>query len=269
MVIAGPCSINEQNKTELEEIINQYANGIRVVGLKSRTNLSNKTQDMGIDYPTYIENRNIFLKDGHTKNLEIYPSIEIANNIVSKYPNIIIATEIIDPHLQLPVWEKNFKGKLFIWNPSINQSGHNISIMSQYLKRNKDWYMGIKNGKWIGNTGLSTWLGLTTYLDREIKERVYLIHRGFDIKRNLFNNKYRNVPNHKIAQRIKEKTGLKLLFDPSHTMGPKLKNNIVKESKRALESTLYDGLLIEVGESYTDRDQHISIEEFKLLTKQS
>lgn len=265
MIIAGPCSINKNNIEQLEEIIKCKVDGIRFVGLKSRTSYSSNKEEIGIDNDIYQENKNILLSTRSFNQLKIYPSINIANDISKKYPKIIICTEIIDPLLQLPVWEKYFKGNLFIWNPSVNQLGFNIQTMSEYLLRNESWFMGIKNGKWLGKSGLNTWEGLTTYITgvEKIKHRIYLIHRGFDLERNISNNRYRNIPKHNLAKEISKKTGLKLLFDPSHSLGKKLRGNIVKESIKIMKDKEYSGLLIEVGHSNTDTHQHITIQKLK------
>jgi hypothetical protein len=269
-IIAGPCSITK--KEDILNLLTLDIQGVRIVGLKSRSKYSEDNHEMGIDLPVYLENKRILIQEGSNKNFKIYPSIEIANEIHKEYPHILISTEIVDPLIQLPVWEKYYNGKLLIWNPSINQLGWSIHTMSEYLKRNNLWNIGIKNGKWIGKTGKDTWKNLISYIKilNIDNERIYLIHRGFDINRNIFNNKYRNVPKHNLAFQLKKELGIKLLFDTSHSLGKDMRNNIVKTSidclkKKINNEYIYDGLLLEVGESYTDTDQHIKKEELQKI----
>lgn len=71
--------------------------------------------------------------------------------------------------------------------------------------------------------------------------------------------------------RVKKSTGCLLFFDPSHSLGPKMKEKIVPETIKAMKlkinekEYLYDGILIEVGKSETDSEQHISIDDLKYL----
>ena len=58
-----------------------------------------------------------------------------------------------------------------------------------------------------------------------------------------------------------------MLFDPSHSYGPKLRAKIVEGTIEAMKikldngDWLYDGILLEVGTSTTDTEQHIAINE--------
>ena len=62
-IIAGPCSVNKNNIEELFEIANirikdkgkRAVWGVRFVGLKSRTYMSNKTVEMGMDFEEYLD----------------------------------------------------------------------------------------------------------------------------------------------------------------------------------------------------------------------
>lgn len=287
-IIAGPCSISEENQGQLFEIAELTVPvgatrkraiwGVRVVGLKSRTALSSTGAGMGIDFPAYERNLERFLQGASVHELEIPPSVSIAKTIVEK-TGVIAATEIVDPLMQLPPYEREVpKGSLFVWNPAVNQLGHAARVMGMYAARN-GWYHGFKNGKWLGDVpaeGGSTmersWAGLTSYalegMTGADKNRAVLIHRGVDIAGK---GEYRNVPVHEAAIRVKESLGMKLFFDPSHTHGPSLKHRIVEETLAALTRTtssgayVYDGLLLEVGDSVTDTEQHITIEELREL----
>lgn len=286
-VIAGPCSVDYQNIEDIYKIseikvknsqgkLKKAIFGTRVVGLKSRTIYEEKIEAMGIDFEIYKKNFEKIITGDF--NLEVYPSVKIAKEIIEK-TNLIVATEIMDPYLQLLVYEKYLpKNKVLIWNPAVNQLGWPVKIMGEFCLKNS-WYLGLKNPKWLGEEKANitsmekTWLGLIHYsgmLKEDKIEKLFLIHRGVDISGK---KQYRNLPVHEAARRIKISTGAKILFDPSHTHGPKLKNKIVDETIKAAkmmideENYLYDGILIEVGRSKTDTHQHITIEELQYLSE--
>jgi hypothetical protein len=119
-------------------------------------------------------------------------------------------------------------------------------------------------------TAEKTWEGLVHYSGLE-KERIVLIHRGVDIAEK---RDYRNYPVHNLAMRIKQHTGCLLFFDPSHSHGPKMREKILPATIKAMKmkiddkNYLYDGILIEAGNSETDTEQHITIKELKILCKE-
>jgi 3-deoxy-D-arabino-heptulosonate 7-phosphate (DAHP) synthase len=293
-IIAGPCSVDENNLREIYqiaqiEVINRQKKkqraiaGTRVVGLKSRTQLNHSTENMGIDYPIVKENLQLLAKGKSIYDLKTPPSVEIAETI-AKNTGMFVASEIMMPSVQLPLYEGRLgPGQFMPWNPSVNQLGWTIFEMANFVRRNK-WLIGIKNGKWLGEkidvadsddfTGQTTmeqtWIGLTNYIgDNDgISERLVLIHRGVDVSEK---GDYRNIPVHHLAKRVKAQTGAKLYFDPSHSYGPKMKEEIVPAVLQAMrlkineETYLYDGILIEAGTSRTDVEQHISIDELRVL----
>ncbi len=285
-IIAGPCSIDQKNIKEIYQLANLKLNnnyilmGTRVVGLKSRTQLSHDGNGMGIDYQTILQNQNILDKGGKITDLLTPPSIKLAQEIQKK-TDLLVATEIMLPILQIPQMLNKLKShKVLLWNPSVNQLGWQIKQMSKYANQQK-WYIGIKNGKWVGaqiektnqinynkqTTLEKTWTGLVSYSH---PAQTILIHRGVDVPEKKL---HRNLPIHQIASRVKQHTKCKLFFDPSHIYGPKLKHIIVTETIKAMQikinnQYLYDGILIEVGTSQTDTEQHISLVEFKNLIEQ-
>ncbi|OGK35852.1 hypothetical protein A3A93_01205 [Candidatus Roizmanbacteria bacterium RIFCSPLOWO2_01_FULL_38_12] len=290
-IIAGPCSIDDNNINEIMEIAKitirnrsgkkqKAVAGTRVVGLKSRTELDMSGKGMGMDFEVYKKNMEILLKGGTLSDFKVLPSAYIAEKLVEK-TGLMIATEVMNPIIQLPSYEKRIPHrKLLPWNPAVNQLGWQIEQTVAFAKRN-GWHIGIKNGKWIGDhihtsntdeylgktTMEKTWAGLVKYATG-IDGDVILIHRGVDVpgKEN-----FRNAPVHAIAKRVKKDTKVKLFFDPSHTYGPKLRDHIVdaviEAMKMKIEKNefLYDGVLIETGTSSTDTDQHITIAELQLL----
>lgn len=286
LIIAGPCSIDDHNIKEIYAIADIEAAGkraiagTRVVGLKSRTALDPAGEGMGIDYPAYVQNLQILSSGGSTKDFILPPSVTKAQTI-AKDTNMLIATEIMEPFLQMPHYVGLIPAdKLLPWNPAVNQLGWPLMTMAKYCIEN-DWHLGIKNPKWVGEhvqladqadypshtTMEKTWAGLAAYANGLNGHR-YLIMRGVDVpdKEN-----YRNLPVHQIAARTKVASGAKLLFDPSHAYGPKMREHIVDAVINAMHlkmsdgTYLYDGMLIETGTSTTDTEQHISIAELKDL----
>ncbi len=281
-IIAGPCSINEDNFHELfhlasMEVANRNGkaqraiSGIRVVGLKSRTNYTPDGKDLGIDYAHYLHNLSVYQQGGSIKDLVMMPGIEMAKQVADE-TGLLVATEIVSPLIQVPLYERLLKNNdMLLWNPAVLQIGWHFMEMAQFIT-NTNWKLGLKNPKWQGkqkydatsHTELSSmekaWLGLSSYV-AGFKERIVFIHRGVSIADS---GMYRNMPLHESAKKIKQITGAKIYFDPSHSFGPKLRDKIVDGTIDAMKMTfgedeyLYDGILIEAGTSRTDSEQHIT-----------
>lgn len=257
-IIAGPCSIDQDNIKEALEIAKLPVYGVRCVGLKSTTSMGNG-RFVGID------------EEAYEKQGEKLPSVEMAKEIekLGKVP----AMEIMNPDRQLPHYD-SFE-RLFIWSPAVNTLGWNIRAMSDYCK--PGWIIGVKNGKWDGDIEMlqegtpltnmeKTWLNAKTFSKTE---NLVYIQRGVDMPNK---GNFRYVPDHQSAIRIKKVSGKEVWFDPSHSFGEKFRDKLValttrEISKKNVETGeyVYDGLLIEVGTSKTDTNQHITIEELKKL----
>lgn len=290
-IIAGPCSITEDN---VSEIINEIASikthegvpgiyGTRVVGLKSRTSLALDGAGMGLDYP--VIKRALRLPATERDLLEL-PTVSIMEEIVQT-TGLMVATEIMLPHIQLPFYQNSsiLNGNLMVWNPSVNQLGWSVLETSAFVNRN-NWKMGIKHGKflgkehsdiadnpdYIGETTLEkTWKGLATSYSQISQANPILIHRGVDVPRE---GLHRSLPVHNVAKRVKLAVqGSKMYFDPSHSFGPDLRDKIVDETIKAMklklnDGFLYDGILIEAGTSPSDTEQHITISELQYLVNE-
>lgn len=290
-IIAGPCSITPVNT---EEIIDDIANiktpdeqraiyGTRVVGLKSRTSLDLSGNGMGID--SQVIQKAMRLPATERMKLTI-PSVELAETIV-KETGLLISTEIMIPHIQLPYWETKevLKNKVMIWNPAVEQLGWNMLELSDFARRN-GWSVGIKHGKFLGKDPLEVanhpdyqgetslekvLLGLTTYV-QNIQGDLVVIHRGVDVPGR---GEYRNALTHEIMKRIKPRLpeNAKLYFDPTHSIGPVMRHKIVDEIMESMKMKvgsefLYDGILMEAGStSPVDIGEHVTIEELRSLVK--
>lgn len=288
-IIAGPCSVSNDNVHQLFQIANisivNRANkiqkaiwGLRVVGLKSRTSMNSAGEGMGMDFHEYVHNASLVTSINRTGGLKMFPSVEIAHRIV-KETGLTVATEIMDPVIQLPLYEKVIpNGKLFIWNPAVNQLGYQMNVMGIYAERN-GWFVGIKNGKWLGevsdggmNIMEKNWIGQISFATKDkqfqLLDRIAMIQRGVDVAGK---GRFRHLPVHESAEKVKGKAKVKMFFDPSHSFGRFLRDQIVDQTILAMQMKtkegeyLYDGILIEVGKSETDTDQHITVEELKRL----
>ncbi len=287
-VIAGPCSINYKNLHELYNMseiqvtdqkgnFERALNAVRFVGLKSRTECSQADNEMGIDVAV-IEQAIM-----HGSLAEVPPSVLLAEKFI-KETDMGIATEIMLPGIQMPFYEGRIpKGKLLAWNPSNNQLGWSVKQMASTAARN-EWAIGLKNGKWLGEpyskitqpndktiTSMEkAWLGLSSYAS-VTNCNLAFIHRGVDIPEK---GEHRSALVHEVVKRLARKIPQAGRYlDPSHSLGPKLRDDVVKETIDAMKMTvdndyLYTGILIEAGTSNTDTDQHISIAELKTLLEE-
>ena len=86
-IIAGPCSVDENNIKDIVDIANikidnkQVISGVRIVGLKSRTALNSSGEGMGMDYKNYIYNSDILINGGNVSQFKDLPSILMAKEI--------------------------------------------------------------------------------------------------------------------------------------------------------------------------------------------
>ena len=282
-IIAGPCSVDFDNKHEIEQALSIKFNGksvlygVRIVGLKSRTALDPKNAFIGIDYDVFEENINEVVKGG--SNIKIHPSIEIANEIQGKFKDAYMATEIVDTWMQCWNMSKYLNSdRAIIWNPAVNHLGFPIRIMAKQAQQ-KNWKIGIKNGKSLGTTieksqnsetpMEKSWTGLRSYANFIDNKDMIMIHRGVEGENSYG---YRNIPLHEMCKRVKRATKCQMFLDPSHICGPKLRDSILDFTLDAMTieldgGKLYDGILIEVGTSKSDTQQHITLEELEKMCR--
>lgn len=276
-IFAGPCSVNFDNMHEIYDIADLQTKqgnavyGTRVVGLKSRTELDPTGNGMGIDF-------NVIM--GTAEQGAVPPSVEFAEQLV-KDTGLVVATEVMMPARQLVFYEGRIpEGKLLAWNPSVDQLGWHTLETAEFTRRN-NWDIGIKNGKALGvtldeannpqskvvSTLEKSWKGTASYAHNP-GGRLILIQRGVDVPEK---GNHRNAPVHEVARKVKRQIPHSLLyFDPSHSLGPKMRDQILGATVEAMhmrdrDEFLYDGILIETGTSDTDTEQHITISELDNL----
>ncbi|WPP52040.1 hypothetical protein [Catalinimonas niigatensis] len=290
-IYAGPDSLDDFNIEELYKMAEMKADGkaalygARTVGLKSRTNFDiNNSEEgfMGYDFEAIMQNFNIFGHGGNADDLIPLPTVVMAEKLYQD-TGLIPSSEVMLPAIQLACIKKSFANDPFlIWNSAVDQLGWHIRQMAGFAEEH-GWIVGLKNGKWLGEeykkaetsdfkgkTSIEVvWDGLVNYAS--IAEEVILIQRGCDLPAK---GEYRNLPIHYTAMRTKlrhQHKNIAAYFDPSHSLGPKMRDQIVDKTVEAMklkvneDQYLYDGILIEVGTAKCDTHQHITLNELQEL----
>lgn len=178
------------------------------------------------------------------------------------------ATEVLLPshakavmNAVLPVLKN---GKLLLWIGSRNQNHLVQQQIAKVASQDQRVFLLVKNQPW---TDEKHWEGIIEHaLTGGIrKDRLILCHRGF---RSNGHNPLglRNLPDYEMSMRIKKKTGLPMVFDPSHTGGSV--PNVLKLAKEA-SSHDFDGVMVEVHpdpkNALTDAQQQLTWAEFDKL----
>ena len=291
-IFAGPDSLDDYNLEEVYKIAEMKVGaqpaiyGARTVGLKSRTKFDRDNSDegfMGYDFEAIMQNFNIFGHGGNADDLVPLPTVEMGEKLYRE-TGLVPSSEIMLPAIQLACIKKSFTHDPFlVWNSAVDQLGWHVRQMAGFAQEH-GWMVGLKNGKWLGEeyqkaespdfdgkVSIETvWDGLIDYAS--IAPETILIQRGCDLPDK---GEYRNLPIHYTALRTKRRhPGLQLFFDPSHSLGPKMRDQIVEKTVEAMqmkldeEHYLYDGMLIEVGTAKCDTHQHISVDELQQLVDQ-
>ncbi len=180
------------------------------------------------------------------------------------------ATEVLTPEqasaIINPLFQAVPDANLLLWIGSRNQNHHIQREIAKVVAANERVTLMIKNQPWASE---SHWEGIVLHaLDGGVKkEQVVLCHRGFSPNgSNPYG--YRNLPDFEMARRMREKTGLPMIFDPSHIGGTAENVSRVFEHARSED---FDGLIVEVHPdpktALTDADQQLTWEEFDRLRR--
>lgn len=180
------------------------------------------------------------------------------------------ATEVLLPehakavmNAVLPVLRNR---KLLLWIGSRNQNHYVQREIAKVASRDKRVLLLLKNQPWSDE---NHWEGIIGHvlMGGISKGNLVLCHRGFDPNgHNPLG--LRNMPDYKMAMRIKMTTGRPMVFDPSHTGGSV--PNVLKLAKEA-SSYDFDGVMVEVHpdptNALTDAKQQLTWEQFDKLVK--
>ncbi len=175
---------------------------------------------------------------------------------------LIPATEILLPEQAELVISRVLKevpdASLFLWLGARNQNHFVQKEIGAIVSRYPTVNLMVKNQLWSDE---AHWEGIINHIrSGGIKdEQLFLCHRGFAPS----DGKYRNPPDFGMAMRIKKKTGLPMLVDPSHIAGFS-PENVIAMTKKAFNGNAhvdFDGAIIEVHPNptaaLTDKDQQL------------
>lgn len=179
-------------------------------------------------------------------------------------------TEVLTPHQAQIVMDTVLAAcpntKLLLWIGARNQNHFIQQEIARIVARDKRAFLLVKNQPWINE---DHWEGIIEHvLSSGIsKNNLIICHRGFapagDNPLGL-----RNIPDFDMALRIKNKTQLPMVFDPSHAGGSV--GNVFKLAKQARKFD-FDGMMIEVHHdpknAITDSKQQVTWEEFDEIYK--
>jgi 3-deoxy-D-arabino-heptulosonate 7-phosphate (DAHP) synthase len=179
------------------------------------------------------------------------------------------ATEVILPEHAKMAMKAVFaavpRARLMLWIGSRNQNHIIQRKIATAVAGDRRVTLMVKNQPW---TSEDHWEGIVSHVlgGGVSHDRVMLCHRGF-VPNGINPHGYKNVPDYAMAMRIKEKTGLPMLFDPSHTGGAVVK---VLQVAREAKAHHFDGVIVEVHRdpihALTDAKQQLTWKEFDQLT---
>ncbi|MBI2597266.1 hypothetical protein HYW41_03860 [Candidatus Daviesbacteria bacterium] len=243
-IIAGPCAAEsrEQVLTAIKNAKERSVDFVRISLWKPRTKPGfDGLGKKGI--PLLIE----AVKRG------VYPATEV---LLPEHAKAIIKAV-------LPVLKNR---KLLLWIGARNQNHHIQQEIARVASIDKRIFLMVKNQPWVDE---KHWEGIIEHvLSGGIsKDNLILCHRGF-IPNGYNPLGLRNVPDYKMAMRIKVQTNLPMVFDPSHTGGSV--PNVLKMFDQASKYN-FDGCLVEVHHdpehALTDAKQQLTWEQFDAQLK--
>lgn len=186
---------------------------------------------------------------------------------------MIPATEILNSEHALAVIEGVSKispdATVVLWIGARNQTHFEQRKIGKVLAEGpRNIHLMFKNQMW---EDLNHWMGIAEHILEGgfPKERLSTCHRGF-VPNKYTNNphKLRNIPDFEMSMIVKEKLGIPMFFDPSHTGGSPDNVALMTEQSLAYE---YDGYLVEVHpypeKALTDSKQQLTINQFENFLK--
>lgn len=243
IIIAGPCAVESQ--AQVTESITQAKNfGVDFIRLslwKPRTKPG---------FEGFGENGIPFLIQAAKAGLN--PAVE---PLIPEQAKKVI--DAVLPELK--------NGKLMIWIGARNQNHYIQRELARIAAQDKRIVLMVKNQIWPDE---KHWEGIVEHVlaGGVKKENLILCHRGF-VPYGENPQGYRNIPDWEMSMRIKKKTGLPMVFDPSHTGGTV--ENVFRIAHEANQYNI-DGLIIEVhpnpSVAVTDAKQQITWKQLQVLT---
>jgi chorismate mutase len=185
---------------------------------------------------------------------------------------LIPATEIITAeHALMVVHALEHYGsnaRMIVWLGSRNQNHLEQKQIARILATGPSGITFMfKNQMWDDERH---WHGIYEHIINEgyPRDRLMICHRGFSPGKVANPQGYRNLPDFEMAIRIKEKTGLPMLIDPSHIGGSQ--ENVIDICHQA-DKYDFDGYMIEMhcnpNDAKTDAMQQLTSTQLQSLLK--
>lgn len=245
LIIAGPCALeSRQQLRDCVQILKQM--GIRTIRAslwKPRTQPG--WEGLGwMSLPLFLE---------ETLPHGMVPATEI---ICAEHAQMIVhALENYGP-----------SARMLVWLGSRNQNHIEQQKISKILAAGpKGIQFMFKNQMWDDE---KHWLGICEHILTAgfPRERLLICHRGFSPGKTPNPKSYRNLPDYEMAMRVKAKTGLPMLFDPSHIGGSPENVRDVCSMASAYE---FDGCIVEMHcdptQARTDAKQQLTPDQLQQL----
>lgn len=243
IIIAGPCAAEskEQIARAITEASKRSVDFVRVNLWKPRTKPGfDGLGESGLDLVAEIA------KSGLNPGLEVVLPAHV--------------TKVLDsvlPHLQ-------HDKKILLWIGSRNQNHYIQRDIAKLASQDPRVHLMIKNQPWHSE---EHWEGIIEHvLNAGLpKSNLLNCYRGFS-PHGPNPLGLRNIPDFDMAMRVKEKTGIPIVFDPSHTGG-----NVPNVFRMVEEASKYDfdGMIVEVhhdpAHALTDQKQQLTWEQFDEL----
>ena len=153
--------------------------------------------------------------------------------------------------------------KIMVWLGSRNQNHNEQRSIGKILSESPNITLMFKNQMWEDERH---WLGILEHIlsGGFPPERLWICHRGFAPGGAENPQKLRNLPNFEMAMRVKEKTQLPMILDPSHIGGTQ--KNVIEVCKQSLRYD-FDGYMIEMHPTpdvaRTDQKQQLTPDQLK------
>ena len=250
IIIAGPCAA-ESRVQVLKSAKEAKKRGVKIL----RASLWKPRTEPGFDgvkeagIPWLVE----------VAKMGLTPATEVLNARNTKAVLSAIAKNVANP-------------SALIWIGARNQNHDEQVAITKAVKRYPWARFMFKNQPWRNE---KHWRGILKHVlsVKIAKEKVFMSHRGFDpgTDEPRDPNSFRNVPDYKMAMRIKTEEDVEMIIDPSH-MGGTVENviKITREAMRHRENgSSFDSLILKVHPdptiAWTDAKQQLTWEQFDQL----
>lgn len=242
IIIAGPCAAESEKQimTSIRQAKKRHIDFIRISIWKPRTKPGfDGLGDAGL--PLLVA----------AARAGINPATEVLVPEQARIAVLTVLAAVPSAHLLLWIGSRNQNHQIQREIARVAASDSRVLLMV----KNQPWR---SEDHWEGIVGHVLGGGIE-------KNRVILCHRGFAPNGGNAHG-YKNVPDFNMAMRIKRKSGLRMIFDPSHTGGTAKKVlSIMDEAAKHA----FDGIIVEVhpnpARALTDAKQQLTWKQFDRL----